>query len=75
MDFGRHGACRFAGMTPIEKPTRAEPGVSEEARKAPASDAGQRPAPAPRPGRQAPDKEGGAPVDELDLDGDGSRRQ
>src|SRR5207237_1118596 len=28
-----------------------------------------------RPGPFTPDKEGGAPVDELDLDGDGSGRQ
>jgi hypothetical protein len=43
---------------------------------APASDSEQRPPPArQRPGRPTPDKEGGAPVDELDLDGDGSRRE
>ena len=63
-------------MNTTDKPTRTEPGTSEEFAEAPPSGAGQRPVPArQRPGRQTPDKEGGAPVDELDLDGDGSRRQ
>jgi len=42
----------------------------------PSSGTEQRPPPArQRPGRPTPDKEGGAPVDELDLDGDGSHRE
>jgi hypothetical protein len=39
---------------------------------APSSGTDQPPA---RPGPPTPDKEGGAPVDELDLDGDGSHRE
>ena len=59
-------------MTTPDKP---DPGTdADEA--VPASGTTQRPPPAPqRPGPPAPDKEGGAPADELDLDGDGSRRQ
>ena len=63
-------------MNPTQKPAHAEPGTtSEDSGKAPNPGAGQRPAPAQRPERKTPDKEGGAPVDEMDLDGDGSRRQ
>jgi hypothetical protein len=56
-------------------PARTEPGTSGEVAESPPG-AGKRPAP-PRqqPDRRTPDKEGGAPVDELDLDGDGARRQ
>ena len=63
-------------MNQTQKPARTEPGTSEEFAESPPSGGGQRPPAArPRPDRQTPDKEGGAPVDELDLDGDGARRQ
>ena len=63
-------------MSPPDKPARTEPGTSEEFAEPPASDVGRPATPArPRSGRETPDKEGGAPVDELDLDGDGARRQ
>ena len=62
-------------MNPTEKPARAEPGTSEEFAETPPSGAGRRPTPDQSSDRRTPDKEGGAPVDELDLDGDGARRQ
>jgi hypothetical protein len=63
-------------MNSTDKAAGSEPGTSEEFAETPPSGAGPRPAPAnQRPGRLNPDKEGGAPVDELDLDGDGSHRQ
>jgi hypothetical protein len=62
-------------MTSSDSPPRSDPGKTGEA-PAPSSGTDQRPPPARhRPGALTPDKEGGAPVDELDLDGDGSRRQ
>ena len=62
-------------MTTSDKPARPDSGTdADEA--VPTSGTAQRPPPAPEsPGRRTPDKEGGAPVDELDLDGDGARRQ
>ena len=63
-------------MNQPHKPVRPESGSSEESSKTSSPGAEPRPQPTPqRPGRMTPDKEGGAPVDELDLDGDGSRRQ
>ena len=64
-------------MNHPEPPSRTEPGTSEEfAESSRPTDAGPPASPArSRPGRRTPDKEGGAPVDELDLDGDGARRQ
>ena len=63
-------------MNHAEKPAGSEPGTSEEFAESPAPGKGTGAPPArQQPGRQTPDKEGGAPVDELDLDGDGSRRQ
>jgi len=60
-------------MNASDPPARSSPGPAGE-EPAPSPDADQRPPPArQRPGRPTPDKEGGAPVDELDLDGDGSR--
>jgi len=60
-------------MNASDPPARSSPGTAGE-EPAPSPDADQRPPPArQRPGRPTPDKEGGAPVDELDLDGDGSR--
>ena len=68
-------AARDAMNTP-QKPARTEPGTSEEF----ASRRHRVAASVPRrrariPTAETPDKEGGAPVDELDLDGDGARRQ
>ena len=58
-----------------DKPAQPDPGTDAD-KAVPASGTAQRPSPAPESsGRRTPDKEGGAPVDELDLDGDGSRRQ
>ena len=63
-------------MNQSDKPVPTEPGTSEESVESPPPGAGERPPAArQRPGRPTPDKEGGAMVDELDLDGDGSRRQ
>ena len=64
-------------MNDPEKHAPSEPGTSEEFTESPPAGTGRR-APPPRSldvGRETPDKEGGAPVDEMDLDGDGSRRQ
>jgi len=62
-------------MTTPDKPARPDPGaIADES--APASGNAQRPPPArQQPVRPTPDKEGGAPADELDLDGAGARRQ
>ena len=63
-------------MNHSQQPARSEPGTSEEfAESPPSPDAGPGPSSAPPQPDRRPDKEGGAPVDELDLDGDGSRRQ
>jgi len=63
-------------MNHPDTPERPEPGTSEEVGDTPSSGTDRRPQPTrQRPGPLTPDKEGGAPVDELDLDGDGSRRQ
>jgi len=56
-------------------PARPDPGADSDDG-VPSSATVPRPQPAREPpGRRTPDKEGGAPVDELDLDGDGARRQ
>jgi hypothetical protein len=61
------------------QPDRNEPGTSEEFGGSPppsgsGSGRGSQPARTDR-GRSTPDKEGGAPADELDLDGDGARHE
>ena len=63
-------------MNPPDIPAGSKPDTSKERGGSPSSGEGRKPTPArERPDRPTPDKEGGAPVDELDLDGDGSRRQ
>jgi hypothetical protein len=62
-------------MIASDPPARSDPGTTGED---PAPSSATHPCPPParqRPGPFTPDKEGGAPVDELDLDGDGSGRQ
>jgi len=62
-------------MISSDNPARPDPGTDSDDG-VPSSATVARPQAArERPGRLTPDKEGGAPVDELDLDGDGSRRQ
>jgi hypothetical protein len=62
-------------MTTSEKPARPDPGTDAD-KAVPAPGTAQSPPSSPEsPGGRTPDKEGGAPADELDLDGDGSRRQ
>jgi hypothetical protein len=60
-------------MNSSDPPARSGPATTGQ-EPAPSSDTEHPPSPPrQRPGRPTPDKEGGAPVDELDLDGDGSR--
>jgi hypothetical protein len=62
-------------MTTSDKPARPDPGACADDTVPASGDAKSAPPARQQPGRPTPDKEGGAPADELDLDGDGSRRQ
>ena len=61
-------------MTTSDKPGRPDPDTVADERVPPSGNAQRPPTVRQRPDR-TPDKEGGAPADELDLDGDGSHRQ